>query len=43
MWHNMTCVITKVGWNDDYDEMEDWTEAMEMWKLNLAKLLHEKY
>jgi len=39
----MTCVITKVGWNDDYDKMEDWTEAMEMWKLNLAKLLHEKY
>ena len=43
MWHNMTCVVTKVGWNDDYDEMKDWTDEMEMWKENLAKLIHQKY
>ena len=43
MWHNMTCVITKVGWNDDYDEMKDWTEDMDEWKLSLAEILHEEY
>ena len=31
----MIAVITKVGWNVDYDEIEEWEEEMDLLKKNL--------
>ena len=38
LWGGMTCIITKVSFNDDdHDEVKDWIHEMEEWKKNLSK------
>ena len=40
----MTCIITKVSFNDDdHDEVKDWIDEMEEWKKNLSKEISQKY
>ena len=39
----MIAVITKVGWNVDYEEFEEWEEEMNMYKDNLAEEFKKRY
>jgi hypothetical protein len=35
MWKNIIVVITKVTYlDDDYEDLGEWTDEMEMWKHN---------
>ena len=39
----MIAVITKVGWNVDYEEFEEWEEEINMYKNNLAEEFKKRY
>ena len=39
----MIAVITKVGWNIDYDEIEEWEEEMNEYKKNLQQEFKLKF
>ena len=43
MWDNMMCIVTKVSWNEDYEQLQDWIDEMEKWKNELGELLRAKY
>ena len=43
MWENMIAIVTKVGWNEDHEEMQDWIDEMETYKKELGELLQAKY
>ena len=39
----MTAVVTKVSWNQDYDDFEEWVEDMEILKDNLKQEFAKRY
>ena len=43
VWNNMVAVITKVSWNSDYEEVEEWQEEMDQYKTNLANQFKQRY
>ena len=38
-WQNMTVVITKISWSNDYGKLSEWQEEMDTW----IKGLHDKF
>ena len=35
IWSNLVAVITKVGWSNDYENIDEWNSEMDQWKVAL--------
>ena len=42
-WSNMIAVVTKVGWSEDHDCIEDWKKEMYDYKVNLQKEFQQRF
>ena len=43
IWSNLIAVITKVGWSNDYEDIDEWTKEMDEWKDALLKEFNKRY